>query len=231
VTGFKDVKKGGEMGLLLMVMSIGGVIIAVFLLLTAYLSDSVWLRKFILGCVAIWFGFYFLMLIGFSLVSTEKTLPIGEAKEYCGFYLDCHMHTAVTEVRTARSIGNRTADGEFYIVTVKVFSNAKQATLGLLNVTAKVLDEDGSKYYRDLDAEDQVPPQPRFEKQISPVESFEKQIVFDLPVDAKNPRLDLKEGYKIDRAIEALVIGDEDSLLHKRNYFQLSDKTQTVAAK
>jgi hypothetical protein len=212
-------------------MTIGGMIIAAILLGISFITGSAWLRSFVLGCVAIWFGFYFVMLLGLSLFSTEKTLPIGEAKEYCGFYLDCHMHTAVSDVRIVKSIGNRTAGGEFYIVTVRVFSDAKQATLGLLNVTAKVLDEDGNKYYRDQDAEDQLPPQPRFEKQISPVESFEKQIVFDLPVDVKNPRLDVKEGYKIDRAIEALVIGDEDSLLHKRNYFQLSDKTQTVAAK
>lgn len=219
------------MGVLLMLMTIGGLIVAALLLGISFVSGSAWLRGFVLGCVAIWFGFYFAMLIGFSLFSSEKTLPVGQAKEYCGFYLDCHMHTAVTDVRTAKSIGNRTANGKFYIVTVKVFSNAKQATLGLLNVTAKVLDENGNKYFRDQDAEDQLPPQPRFEKQISPVESFEKQIVFDLPAEVKNPRLDLKEGYKIDRVIEALVIGDEDSLLHKRNYFQLSDRTQTVAAK
>lgn len=214
-----------------MLMTIGGLIVAAILLGVSFLTGAAWLRSFILGCVAIWFGFYFVMLIGFSLFGAEKTLAIGEAKEYCGFYLDCHMHTAVTDVRTAKSIGNRTADGEFYIVTVKVFSDARRATLGLLNVTAKVFDGDGNKYYRVEDAEDQLPPQPRFEKQVSPVGSFEKEIVFDLPVDVKNPRLDLKEGYRIDRVIEALVIGDEDSLLHKRNYFQLSDKTQSVAVK
>ena len=204
-----------------MLMTIGGLIVSAILFGLSFFLGTTWLRSFILGGVAIWFGFYFAMLLGFSLFSTEKTLSIGEAKEYCGFYLDCHMHAAVTGVRITKSIGDRTADGEFYIVTVKVFSDAKRATLGLLNVTAKVLDEDGNNYYRDHEAEDQLPPQPRFEKKVSPVESFEKQIAFDLPVDVKNPRLDLKEGYEIDRVIEALVIGDEDSLLHKRNYFEL----------
>jgi hypothetical protein len=209
------------MGVLLMLMTIGSLIVTAILLGISFLAGTAWLRSFVLGCVAIWFGFYFVMLLGFSLFSTDKTLAIGEAKEYCGFYLDCHMHTAVTDVRTAKSIGDRTAGGQFYIVTVKVFSDARRATLGLLNVTAKVLDEDGNKYYRNQDAEDQLPAQPRFEKKISPGESFEKQIVFDLPADVKNPRLDLKEGYKIDRVIEALVIGDEDSLWHKRDYFGL----------
>ena len=220
--------KEGLVGVLLILMTIGGLVLAAILLGISFITSSSWLRSFVLGCVAIWFGFYFVMLLGFSLFSTERTLPIGWAKEYCGFYFDCHMHTAVTGVRTTKSIGDRTADGEFYIVTVKVFSDAKRATLGLLNVTAKVLDKDGNNYYRDHEAEDQLPPQPLFEKKVSPVESFEKQIVFDLPADIKNPRLDLKEGYKIDRAIEALVIGDEDSLLHKRNYFNISEAQEST---
>jgi hypothetical protein len=219
------------MGVLLILMTIGGVIFAVILLAISYITSSAWLRSFTLGCVAIWFAFYFAMLIGYSLLSSEKTLNVGEPKEYCGFYLDCHMHTAVTDVRRAKSIGSQVAKGEFYIVKVKVFSDAKKATLGLLNVTATVIDDNGSKYLRDQQAEDQLPPQPRFEKQISPVESFEKEIVFDLPTDVKNPRLDLKEGYKIDRVIESFVIGDEDSMLHKRNYFKLTEQPQIAGVK
>ena len=115
------------MGVLLMLMTVGGLIVAAILLGISLLTGSAWLRNFVLGCVAIWFGFYFVMLLGFSLFSTEEILAVGEAKEYCGFYLDCHMHTAVTDIRTAKYIGNRTANGEFYIVTVKVFSDAKQA--------------------------------------------------------------------------------------------------------
>jgi hypothetical protein len=193
------------------------------LLVAAWLNESAWLRKFVIGGIAVWFAFYIAMLLGFSFFSTEKTLAIGEAKEYCGFYLDCHLHTAVTNVNRTKTIGNRTADGEFYLVTVKVFNNARRATLGLLTVDAHVVDAEGQPYYRDMQTETQLPKQPDFEQKISPSGSFEKQIVFDLPIDVKNPRLDIRDGYGIDHVIEAVLIGDEDSIFHKRNYFALSE--------
>src|SRR5439155_3188958 len=135
------------------------------------------------------------MLLGFSLFSTEKTLSIGEAKEYCGFYFDCHMHTAVTAVRRAKTLGNVTAKGEFYVIQVKIFSNARRATLALHSVDAHVIDADGRTYSRDIDSESQLDPQPDFEQKVSPAQSFDKEIVFDLPVDVKTPRLDIREGY------------------------------------
>jgi len=209
------------MGVLLMLMTIGGLILAAVLLGIAWLNDSAWLKKFVLGGVAIWLIFYIAMLLGFSFTSTEKTLQFGEAKEYCGFYLDCHMHTAVTNVVRSKTLGNKTANGEFYIVSVKVFSNAKRATLGLLAVDAHVVNASGQTYARDMQAESQLAPQPEFERQITPGETFEKQIVFDLPGGVQNPRLDLREGYGIDHAIEAVLINDEDSIFHKRNLFAL----------
>ena len=211
------------MGVLLMLLTIGGLIVAVFLLIAAWLNESRWLTKFVVGGVAVWFAFYFAMLLGFSLFSNEKTLAIGEAKEYCGFYLDCHMHTAVAAVRRAKALGDLIANGEFYIVTVKVFSDARRATLGLLTVDAHVIDGDGNKYTRDIGAESQLPSQPDFERKVGPLGSFEKEIVFDLPADVKDPRLDMHEGYGIDRVIEAVLVDDEDSILHKRNYFDLSE--------
>ena len=216
------------MGVFLMLMTIGGLIVAATLFGIAWLNESAWLKKFVLGGVAVWFAFYIAMLLGFSLFSTEKTLQIGEAKEFCGFYLDCHMHTAVTGISKTKTIGNKTADGEFYIVRVKVFSNAKAATLGLLTVDAHVVDASGATYARDTEAESQLPPQPDFEKKISPVESFEKEIVFDLPANVQNPLLDIREGYGIDHAIEAVLVDDEDSLLHKRNYFSLEAAKQSA---
>jgi hypothetical protein len=217
------------MGVLLMLMTIGGLLVAAILLVVAWINGSAWLGKFVIGGVAIWFAFYTTMLFSFSLFSTEKTLAFNEPKEYCGFYLDCHMHTAVTAVRRTDKLGDRRATGEFYIVTVKVFSNAKRATLGLLTVDAHVVDAGGRTYSRDTLAETELPPQPEFDKKVSPGESFEKEIVFDLPVDVQNPRLDMREGYGIDHVIEAVLVNDEDSFLHKRNYFAL-DGTQTLSS-
>jgi len=209
------------MGVLLMLMTIGGFLAAAIMLLIGAIGKKKWLRNFTLAGVVVWAVFYGVMLFGSSIASREKTLAINEAKEYCGFYLDCHLHTAVSGVRRTDKIGDRPATGEFYVVKVKVFSDARRAVLGLLTVDAHVVDEQDHQYSRDISAESRLAPQPEFEGRISPTESFEKEIVFDLPADVKSPRLDIREGYGIDHVIEAVLIDDEDSIWHKRNLFGL----------
>jgi hypothetical protein len=90
-------------------------------------------------------------------------------------------------------------------------------------VDAHVIDERGATYNRDIDAESQLDPQPEFEQKVGPMASFEKEIVFDLPIDVIGPRLDIRDGYGIDHVIEAVLVDDEDSIFHKRNYFALSE--------
>ena len=214
------------MGVLLMVLTIGGMIVAFISLLISIFAKKIWLRRFVLGAAAAWFVFYAILLLSSSLFSREKTLAANEPKAFCGFYIDCHLHAAVSDVRKTKTLGDKTAKGEFYTVKVKVFSDAKQATLGLLTVDARVVDDQKREFARDLPAESQLSEQPPFEWRISPVETFEKEIVFDLPVNIGNPRLDIREGYGIDHAIEAVLIGDEDSILHKRNYFKLETSNQ-----
>ena len=219
------------MGVLLMAMTIGGLLVAAILFAVSIATRKAWLRNFVFDGVAVWFVFYFAMLLGFSLSSRERELAMNEPKDFCGFYLDCHMHTAVTDVRRTKTIGNKSANGEFYIVKVKVFSNAKQATLGLIGVDAHVVDTGGQTYSRDSQAETLLPSQPEFVRKVSPVESFEKEIVFDLPSDIRSPRLDIREGYGVDHVIEALLVDDEDSILHKRAYFKLEAPAETAAIK
>ncbi|MBA3632832.1 MAG: DUF4352 domain-containing protein [Acidobacteria bacterium] len=131
-------------------------------------------------------------------------------------------------MRRTKTLGDRTANGEFYVVKVKVSSDAKRATLGLNTVDAKAVDAQKQTYTRDEQAETQLGEQPPFDRKISPVESFGKEIVFDLPADIKNLRLDIREDYGIDHLIEAVLIGDEDSILHKRNYFKLETNEQVA---
>ncbi len=59
-------------------------------------------------------------------------------------------------------------------------------------------------------------------------ESFEKEVVFDLPVDAKAPRLDMHDGHAL---IEKVLVGDEDSIFHKRNFFKLSEQNDLTGVK
>ena len=170
--------------------------------------------------------FYVVMLFGFSAFSEEKLLGLDEPKEFCGFYFDCHMHTAITSVRKTKTIGDKIANGEFYIVKVKIFSDAKQVALGLHGPKLYVIDDGGRRYPRAGDVE---APDPQFDQKIPAGGSFEKEVVFDLPKDVKNARLDIAEGIGIDKVIESVLVGDEDSIFHKRNYFKLEEQTHTAA--
>lgn len=219
------------MGVLMITMTIGGLIVAAILLLIARITKKDWLKYFVFGGVTTWIFAYFFLLFCGSFFSVERTLAFDEPKEFCGFYFDCHLHAAVLDVRKTKTLGDKTASGEFYIVKVIVSSDARAATLGLNSVDAKVVDAEKQTYRRDTDAEKFLGAQPPFDKKISPPESFEKEIVFDLPTDIKNPRLDIREGNALDHAIEAIVIGDEDSIGHKRNYFNLENQTQTANAR
>jgi hypothetical protein len=208
-----------------MLMTIGGVMIATILLFISLVTQKAWLRNFVLGGVAVWFAFYAAMLIGSSLLSEEKSIGLNQPKQFCGFYFDCHLHASVTDVRKTKTIGEKTANGVFYVVKVKIFSDAKLAELNLHGAKLYVIDDEGKKYPRAEAVENPAPP---FDRKIPAGGEFEQEVVFDLPVEVKNPRLDIAESVGIDRVIEAVLIGDEDSILHKRTRFILEQDTTTA---
>jgi hypothetical protein len=205
-------------------MTIGGLILSTVLFAIAWLNESAWLKKFVLGGVVIWFAFYAAMLIGFSLASKDRVLGVGEPKEFCGFYLDCHMHAEVTSVRTTNQIGNRTAKGTFSIVGVRVFSDAKNPNIAFRLIEPRALIEvdDHTAITRDLESEALLPTAAvDLGGEIKGSQTIEKEIVFDVPATLPDPRMQIAEGYGIDSAIEAILIDDEDSIFHARNYFDL----------
>jgi hypothetical protein len=141
------------------------------------------------------------------------------------------MHTAVTGVRTAKTIGDETANGIFCIANVKVFSDARnpQINLHLIEPKARVVLEDGEKIVRDEAAEASLPSAgERLDRDTTNQQTIEKEIVFDVPVTAANPKLLITEGYGIDKTIEHVLIGDEDSVFHAQTFFEL--KEQNIAA-
>lgn len=211
------------MGVLLMLLTIGGLGLAILLMIFAGITRSVWLAKFIFGAVGIWLAIYAVLLVTVSLMSKEETLALNEPKEFCGFYFDCHLHAAVTKVRKTKTIGERQANGEFYVVTVKIFSDARRAELGLHAPKFTVLDAQDRRFERVQDLTISGDP---FEQKVPAGGSFEGEVIFDLPIDAQNPRLDISEGVGIDKALEAVLIGDEDSLWHKRKLFKLAEPSE-----
>ncbi len=219
------------MGVLMMLMTIGGLFVAAMLLIVAFLKNLAWLKKFVVGGVVTWFVFYAIALFGFSLTSKEQVLSLNEPKEYCGFYLDCHLHTQVTGVRTAKTIGDKSAQGMFLIIQVKVSSDARNPTIAfrLLEPKAEVRDEGGQIYRRMADAENQLPTaQIQLNQDIKGKETIEKEIVFDIAEPAKDLKLLITEGYGIDKYIEAVLVGDEDSILHQKTVFKVEPQSQMV---
>lgn len=169
---------------------------------------------------------YLGLLLAFSMRSEEKLLSLHEPKHFCGFYLDCHLAASVENVKTQKSIGQKNAQGTYWIVTVKVMSDAKQARLLFDNPTAVIHDDEGKEYARATDAEQALEQSKgravSFSQMVEPNGgSYTKELVFDLPASVRTPRLLITKGGSIERLTELFVIEDEDSLLHKKTRFRL----------
>jgi hypothetical protein len=208
-----------------LLIAVCGTLVALVLFVFAIRTKRVWFRNYVVGVSLILGVFYTASLIGCSLMSKPRTLAINQPKEFCGFYIDCHMHAAVTEVRRLKSIGGRTATGEFLIAKVRIFSDAKNPSIKmrLLEPRTMIIDESGASYVRSLDVESLLPTGTiNLDQDVTTNQSFEKELVFDIPANAANPRLDISEGYGIDRLIETVLINDEDSALHQRTFLSLT---------
>ncbi len=216
------------MGVILMAMTIGGLIVAVILLIAARATKMTGLKYFVFGGLTTWVSAYIFLLFCGSFFSVERTLGLNEPKEFCGFYFDCHLHTAISDVKKTKMLGSKMANGEFYIVKVKVSSDAKRAELGLHAPKFEVVDAQGRRFER---VEDLTLSGNRFEQKVPAGGAFEGEVVFDLPADVQNPRLDIAEGIGIDKVIESILIGDEDSIGHKRSYFKLKEQSQTASVR
>ena len=94
-----------------------------------------------------WVATYVTLLVVTSIASRERTLAIGETKRFCGFYLDCHMGVAVERVDTMSRIGESgdevRAGGTFYVVTLRVSSDARRVPLHLEQPRAVIVDAEG----------------------------------------------------------------------------------------
>jgi hypothetical protein len=220
------------MGVLLMLMTIGGLISAAILLITSFLTKKIWLRKLVFVGVPLWFVFYAIALFGFSLTSKERVLSLNEPKEFCGFYLDCHVHASVTDVRTAKIIGTQTAQGTFLIAKIKVFIDAKNPNINfrLLGPKAEIIDEGSRIYSRRLEAENELTTaQTQLNQDIKGNQTIEKEIVFDITEPAKDLKLSITEGYGVDKIIEAFLVGDDDSIFHQPTVFKIETYSQTAS--
>lgn len=182
-------------------------------------------RTVMRGLMILAAGVYLGSLLTVSLTSKERVLPRGADLHFCGFYLDCHMAMAVDSVVRTPSLGEVRARGEFYVVALRVSSDAIRATLQLGNPEFQVLDASGRRHGRSADGEQALSKltgaAPALVQPVAPGGSYHTEVVFDLPADIQNPRLLIRDVGGPDLVLEGLLIGDEDSFLHKPTTFAL----------
>lgn len=176
-------------------------------------------------------GFYLLALVVFSFFSREKILALGEEKHFCE--IDCHLAYSVASVRKTKTLGSApneaTARGIFYVVTIKTrfdettISSARgNAPLTPNSRVVTIQDDLGNSYNQSVEAErvldvSQSSSSKPFTMPLRPGESYTTDLVFDLPANAANPLLLIREG----EFITHFIIGHENSFWHKQTKFRL----------
>jgi len=173
-----------------------------------------------------WVALYTAALVTTSLASEPRVLGLNESKRFCGFYLDCHTQVAIARVERLDHIGATRAAGTFHVITLRVANDARAARLRLAGTRITITDSAGHRYMRSSAgeaalAENRGPPVPLTEP-IAPGGSFLTTVVFDLPGDARAPRLHVTDGWWADRLLEFFLVGDEDSFLHRKTSFRLT---------
>jgi hypothetical protein len=171
---------------------------------------------------------YFLLLTGVSFASSEEVLPAGGWKYFCE--IDCHIAYSVIGVQTTAALGPEMqqvfAHGEFVVVRVKTWFDERTISAHRGNGP---LTPNGRKIILVDEAGQRFSPSPEGQtvlacltnnctpltQPLRPGESYVTDFVFDVPRDARKLRLLITE----DDPETRLVIGHENSLLHKKIYF------------
>jgi hypothetical protein len=182
---------------------------------------------------------YLLLLCGVSFASSEKVLPVGGWKYFCE--LDCHIGYSVSGVQTVAALGpdlqQASALGQFVIVRVKVWFDERSISPsrgdGPLTPNARrivLVDASGRSYAPSPQGEAELVRLKHEEtvlrRPLRPGQSFEKDLVFDVPKNVSGLRLLITE----DDPETLLIIGHENSLLHRKIYLGLESAPNITSA-
>ncbi len=137
-----------------------------------------------------------------ALLSREEVLRRGETKYFCGFFLDCHIGVSVDGTREGA-------------ITLRFSTSARRATITPYGVQVEVVGSDGHRYAARPDGRSEL------ERAIGPGQSYTVDVGYGLPPGVRADRLLVSQGAGIDRILDGLVIGNENSFLHKRTYLAL----------
>lgn len=168
---------------------------------------------------------YASVLLGASAASREQTLGGDQEKYFCE--IDCHLTYSVVGMERVKmpisDATEKTADGILYAVSVRTRfdENTISARRGDSPLTPSpravaIVDDQGRIYPTSEGSQQTSLTQP-----LRPGESYITKLVFKLPSDAKGLRLLItsptEPGW-----LGRIIIGDEDSVFHKKIYLRLS---------
>jgi hypothetical protein len=192
--------------------------------LILYFCRRSWVRYSLAATVTLAIA-YIGVLLAFSVFSREHTLAPGEEKYFCE--LDCHLAYSVQGVQRMKQIGVTVANGEFYVVTVRGrFDGTTTAPWRPCDVpvTPNPLSfalVDGQGDAIGVSATGQKAweaahgTSPSLLDPLRPDESTAATMVFDAAPAMRDPRLLASFGVFPTQ----VLIGDENSVLHKKIYF------------
>lgn len=159
------------------------------------------------------------VLLSVSLLSPQRVLAMHQNRCFDDWCLSVERVVQQSTVGAAPMVA--TAHGTFYLVTVRVSSQARGITQRALDAQVSLLDARGQRADPDpagqqaLDATGQGG-QP-LDGALAPGGSFTRTVVFDLPMSSSHLALVVTHGLFPD----VLVIGSEQSFLHKPTIIQL----------
>ena len=185
--------------------------------------------KIVLVTIVAVCGLYLAAILIFSIGSHDQLLARGEEKHFCE--LDCHLAYSIVDTRQTKTLGDSakqaSAQGVFTVVTIKTrFDETTIApwrgngSLYPNRRTLTLIDERGNTYAPVSQSGTPLT------NPLRPAESYTTDVVFDTPIDVKHATLLINEGDWITH----LVIGHENSPLHKKASFQIDLQATPLSA-
>ena len=205
--------------------TLGLTLLLVIATVVLFFTRRAW-AKFSLLAIIVLLGGYAVVLAFFSFASFERTVKRGDEKFYCG--ADCHIAYSVQKVGRTRIIGDATASGEFYVITLR--SHFDERTIAPWRGDSPfhpdppaltLVDNSGRSYPVSVAGQqawqESYGGQHSLSDGLRPGESYETTWVFDVPATAQSLRLFAGwNGFP-----SYVLIGDEASPKHAKTYIAL----------
>jgi hypothetical protein len=198
---------------------------------------SFWMKRKWIGIAATILAFlltggYALVLVGVSLTSHEETLAPGESKYFCE--IDCHVAYSLVNFEEASALGDELQQtlpaGRFVIIGLQTWFDPSTISehrgdgpLAPNPRHAVLVDDTGQQFLQSRQGQSALAKirgvTPPLSQPLRPGESYVTDLVFEVPDNAHNLRLFVGDDFAIP---DRLLIGHENSFLHKRIFLALA---------